>query len=431
MIPSPTFKYLRTDSGCVGHRRGGAYIAVLGIGLLVVTVGIAALASARVRARSSDLTMDAVLAREYARAAVEHGRAYIAGNASWRSARANGIWANKQTWGKGTFTLDVQNPSGSLNRSDLDSVVLTGTGTKGLASQTLSVRLDAARTPLSCLAVPMSGGGLVTLTASTLTSTGGPITSNAGITSVLATINGDVEACALIVGTGFRGTTTSGVAARQLPAATVADTYIALGTPIVHASLSKISGIRGFEKIVLSPRFNPAGTSNALGVYVIDCQNQAFVIDSCRIVGTLVVLNPGLGSEIRGSVNWTPAVDNYPCLIVMGNLAINTSSTTLSESSLNTNFNPDGNPYPYPGGVTDTTQTTSYPSVFDGLVYISGNLTTSNGPQIDTLVVGGTVGIGGSVKLDFDSKYFTNPPPGFYTLQMGLAPGSWQRVVSP
>ena len=55
------------------------------------------------------------------------------------------------------------------------------------------------------------------------------------------------------------------------------------------------------------------------------------------------------------------------------------------------------------------------PSQIAGLVYCSGNLTTSSNPVQNTgvLVVGGSWSGGGSISLAYDSYYAGNPPHGF------------------
>ncbi|MBL9001335.1 MAG: hypothetical protein JNK25_09390 [Phycisphaerae bacterium] len=416
--------------GTARFRRGGAYLAALGLGMLVVATGVGALATARVRSRTANLTLATAAARENARSAVELGRAIISRNSNWRTARANGEWITGQQFGVGTITLSVQNPNGALNRSELDPVVLTGTGDVGLARQSLSAQLEAVRTPLSCLTVPMSSGGLVTLNYSNVNPTGGPITSNGGITSVLATLNGDAEAVGSILGTGFRGKTTTGVAPRVLPSSSVAAPYIADGTAIPISSLPATSGVRYLRQTLLSPRTNPFGPPNAAGIYIIDCASQKLIIDNCRIVGTLVILNPAAGSEVRNGVHWTPAISNYPCLIVMGGFGLALSATTVSESSIGVNLNPPGAPYPYPSGSSNTTTTDTYPTIIDGLVYIAGTANLSGTVRVDLLIAGGAINAGGTVHLTYDDTYAKSPPPGFYTVMMRLASGSWRRVVA-
>jgi hypothetical protein len=62
--------------------------------------------------------------------------------------------------------------------------------------------------------------------------------------------------------------------------------------------------------------------TNAQGIYWIDCAGNKLVIERSRIVGTLLVTNPGAGSCINnGPINWTPAVAGYPALLVDADIA--------------------------------------------------------------------------------------------------------------
>ena len=66
------------------------------------------------------------------------------------------------------------------------------------------------------------------------------------------------------------------------------------------------------------PGVNPFGvTTNAQGIYWINCGGNKLVIERSRIQGTLLVVNPGAGSCIgNGPINWSPAVAGYPALLV-------------------------------------------------------------------------------------------------------------------
>lgn len=413
----------------LGSRRGTAYVVAVGIGLMVAAISLGGIAVARARAESSRLRRDEIQARVVAKSAIELARAMIASDSSWRTNQSNGAWVSGQSLQDADLEVSVSNPAGALNRSELDSVVVLADAAVGSARQRLSVQLDAKTVPLDCLAIPLTVGGAVTATTSTINPSGATIASNVSVTSVLATIRPNVEASVSIIGTGFYGTTTSGVSARKLPGSTVFDSYVAAGTAISISALPVVSFKPTLQKVVLSPASNPYGATNANGIYVIDCQGQSLIITNCRIAGTLVLLNPGLSTAVTGSVRWVPAVTNYPCLLVNGSIALQMSSSNLSEGALSTNFNPPGTPYVYPSGSTDSDTSDSYPSSIAGLVYVSGNVTTSNAPTVSVLVIKGTLSVGGTLTLSYDSTPYTTPPPGFYTVTMTPSQGSWKRIV--
>lgn len=418
-------------------RRGTAYLAAVGVGMLVATLALGAMLSARSRARAIQLQVDEGVARQNAIAAVNFARATIAAEADWRETYASEMWLNGVEMNGGTFGYAVVNPRGAINRDPLDAVIVTGDGQKGFARQRLSVYLDASKVPLTSLTVPMTVGGAISATSASITGSGLTIATNSSFTSVLSSIQPNVEARTAIIGTGFGGTTTTGTKARTLPATTVFSLYTQGAGTIAVSSLPSggLLGLGGKQLtgIVLSPNHNPYGSTNANGIYVLDCQNNAVTISNCRIVGTLILLNPGSGTTVSGSVQWTPALANYPCLMVQGSISISLSSSNLSESSERVNFNPSGVPFPFVGGSVDAQQDDSYSSVIDGLVYASGNVTVGGSSTVDMIIAGGsfTMNALGTLTIRDEPAYVADPPPGFYTVKMTPRAGSWSYVVDP
>lgn len=418
-------------------RNGTAYLAAVGVGMLVGTLAIGAMATARSRARAMQLQIDETIARQNAVAAVDYARATIAADSEWRTTYALGVQTNNFDMNGGKFGYTLVNPSGVINRDPLDAVIVTGEGTKGVARQRLSVFLDATKVPLTCLTVPVTIAGAISATSATIEGSGLTIATNSSFTSVLATIRPNVEARTGIIGTGFTGTTTTGRAARTLPASSVFAAYTATAASIPISSLPTGGllglGARQLTDVVISPSHNPYGATNSSGVYVLDCQNTPVAISNCRIIGTLVLLNPGVGTTVSASVQWTPAVANYPCLLVRGNITLSMSATQLSESTEKVNFNPPGAPFPFVGGAVDIVQDDTYPSVIDGLVYASGNVTVGGNTTLDMLVAGGTLTLNALSTLTIrdEAAYAADPPPGFYTVKMVPRAGSWSYVVDP
>jgi hypothetical protein len=152
------------------------------------------------------------------------------------------------------------------------------------------------------------------------------------------------------------------------------------------------------------------------------------VIRTMRLLGTLVILNPGAGSKIALAVNVAPAVANYPSLLVDGSISIETASAVLEESSSTGSLNPPGAPYL---GDADTDTTDTYPSHIEGLVFINGSVSTSNSPVLmDTLVVGGPMSAAGQLTLGYRETYIDDPPAGFsHSPVMTVLEGSWVRVI--
>jgi hypothetical protein len=240
------------------------------------------------------------------------------------------------------------------------------------------------------------------------------------------------------------GSTSYMAEARAMPdPATVFEYYKSAGTTIAIADLPfDGEGFYLISDALISPAANPYGSrlGNPEGIYAIDCLSQPIHVRNSRVVGTLVLLNPGSGSVIYGSMNWEPAIANYPALLVDGAMNFCLSSTALSEADLDKNFNPLGTPYE---ALDDSDLLDTYPSVINGLVYVSGDAATDEklvdaafaGLPIRSAVNGVTV-VGvtftATQNMDFtyDAKFFNDPPPGFGAGgDVAISPGTWRRVV--
>ncbi|MGE3182900.1 MAG: carbohydrate binding domain-containing protein, partial [Phycisphaerae bacterium] len=170
---------------------------------------------------------------------------------------------------------------------------------------------------------------------------------------------------------------------------------------------------------LLSPGVNTlSGGTNAQGIYVIDCANQNLIVENSRINGTLVLRNPGAGSQLRGAMNMEAAVPGYPTLMVEGFLNVNTTTAPLTEALAGRNLNPSSAEYPRDGGTSDSDTTDAYPSHFQGIVFSTGGFSFGR-----EAAVTGTVIANHSInfnQVDFsvthDSKIAANPPPGFTDL---------------
>jgi len=411
-------------------RRGSAFLLILGVTLAVTAISLGAITVVRSQMKYSDSLNDSAEARMYALSAIELGRYMVYADSSWRNNHSNGTWIATQSIGKGTYSLDALNPNGAMNNSNTDPLILTGTGSKGFATQKVQVTLSSAGAALTCLGTVATAGGGIT-TSATYSPASKIIASGANFTASSATVNCNAEAVGSISGSTFRGTQTPSATARTLPnASTIFSNYTSIGTTISYGSLPSTSGVAQFSNKLLSATVNPfGGGTNSSGVYVIDCQNSPINITGSRIVGTLVLLNCPSSSTINGSVNWTPFTSNYPCLLVQGSITINMSSTWLAESTVN--FNPSGTPY---NGISNSTTTDlNYTSAIQGLVYVSGNVSTSGSSSISMLMVSGSLSSvsGSTVTFAYSSTYQNNPPPGFTSSKMDISSLSWKQIVGP
>jgi hypothetical protein len=395
------------------------YVAVLGSAMAVTVMGLSAIMLARVERSSVGGLADAAAARFYAQSAIEMGEFKIRQNSNWRQTHTSGVWEANVPIGTGTYRLEgIDIVDGNLSNSPSDPVLLRGTGFQGQSRYKLQVTMTAKSNALTCLQVAMHAGTDLTFSSATVQSDQVTISANNSATASNSPVWAKVQVVNAASGNYFRSGFTPGITPRTMPGATVFDYYVANGTPIVYAGLPKSGGKTTIEKVVFSPTHNPYGLANPKGIYVIDCLTGDLRIYNTRIVGTLVILNPGVFS-VQQAVNWEPAIANYPSLLVRGNAELAFASSTLSENSLSVDFNEDGD------------KLDTYPSLIKGLTYASENVTTKTSVTIDgVLVIGGTLTAQNTLTLTYESTFLDNPPPGFGGApQMVVSPGTWKQLV--
>lgn len=419
----------------VPPRAGYLYVAVMITATLVGLVGLSAVSVARLNLRTTTRTADSSSADFLAQSAVEHALAVLKNDPAWRTTYQNNVEypGTAISMNGGTITWKLIDVDGSLLDDTSDTVRIYGIGRQGSATSVQSVQLYPTETPLSCTeaafhcASSVSLGGLINWATDDEISSNGSLTANAFGTS----ITGNVYAAGSITGS-ISGTQTSGAAARRMPGSSVFDFYKARGTWVDINALPVTNDKRMIEKAIISPTTSPWGLTNSAGIYVIDCGGQNLEIKNSRILGTLVLLNPGTGCLTSYGVHWDAAVSNLPALLVEGDFLIGHSHTNLKESDHSTNFNPTGTPF---DGEEDSDTTDEYASEINGIVYTSAKLTVL--AAFSRAHVNGSTICGSSSCISaatFNHKtVFTNyPPPGFAAgSEMEIIPGTWRRDVLP
>jgi Carbohydrate binding domain len=226
--------------------------------------------------------------------------------------------------------------------------------------------------------------------------------------------------------------------------------YVSIGTPLAltinriyvdDVVVRKAAAGRYIYKQLLSPTYNPFGTgqTNAEGIYWIDCANNKLIIERSRIHGTLLVVNPGTGSEIgTGPIHWSPAKPGYPALLVDADnaedadFAFRANNRVLSEKDNDTNFNPTGSPHDEFGD--DVDQVDNYASEINGLVAVEDTVNYSNRTLIrGQLIVGDDINnSSGTLEVEFQPDSLLCPPPGFQTPYLyKVRPGAVVKDVLP
>jgi hypothetical protein len=189
---------------------------------------------------------------------------------------------------------------------------------------------------------------------------------------------------------------------------------------------------------VLGPGVNPFGSTNSEGIYWINCNGNRLIIEHSRIVGTLLVVNPGANSCVSdGPIAWSPAVAGYPALLVdsdngtSADFAINASNCVLSEKDDGVNYNPAGAPHDELG--TNATTTDIYRSQIRGLIAIRHDLTYQNRALLrGPVIVGNNItSSSGELEINYLPDSLLNPPSGFWSYAYPRRTGSTQKVVLP
>ncbi|HET6249154.1 MAG TPA: hypothetical protein VFE47_15780 [Tepidisphaeraceae bacterium] len=400
---------------------------------------MAVMIAARINGRVIADANDSSKAEALAESAIEYALQTIANDPNWRADYPNALPIGPLNLGDGaiSFTI-VDDIDGNLTNNTYDSIRIYGTGTVRNARKIYSVRCTT-KTPLDCLQTAVSIGGPVSFTGTTLSGAASALfASNTGISANSVTFSGGLVLSApantVTINAPAGSTPAIVTGTRQLPdPAHAFDYYLANATAISISALPISNGNSMLQLAVLSPASNPFGQAvNPQGIYVIDCQGQTLQIANMRIVGTLIVLNPGPGSGVFQSNYIAPAVANFPSLLVRGDFTLAASISNLVDNAATgnaqtpaVNYNPPGTPYL---GTSDTTCTTAYPSRIDGILYISGNVAATNSPSINGVLIanGSFTQTGGSLTLSPGTSVTANPPPGFTSQVVVPMGGTWQ-----
>ncbi len=404
-------------------RRGSAYIVILGTAMIITVIGISAITLTRVQIRSANWVNDAVKARTCAQTGMQWALYKISSEPDWRTARANGQWVADQVIDDGTFTVWVTDPvDGDLADSISDPIRIKVGGYMGKARQMIQLECVPDVKPLEALSTCLHAAGNIELKGggSSFTVSDAPLSTNADLDNE-GTVSGEVEANTISRVGIITGTTTVPAPPKHAPDPKIFDTYKSLATVIPFPG--------DIKDALVTPGTNPFGATNADGVYYIDTGGSDIHITRSRIHGTLVISCPGKKVFIEDKVLLHNAREDYPVLIVDGNVEIKlkSDSSVLSEAESG-NMNPPGSPYE---GASDVDAVDVYPSEIVGLVHVRGMLEFKEPSVIKGVVIcEGNVITDKPVTVIHEPKYAETPPSGYiYADQMKISPGSWKQVM--
>lgn len=426
-------------SNSAHRRRGTLYVGVMMTATVVAVVGLCGLSVSILGVRSAQNARDAEAAAVLARAAVEEGVRLINANPSWRTSLQNNYdyspWVNNLNGGIIRFRyVDLD---GNFNNNSADGLRVYGTGQYGKATYVESVLLQPASSGVTCLEAALHCQGNINLASYCNIVTPQFLSTNGSVTATATQyeIAGDVQASGNVTGS-VTGSKSSGVSTRQMPGNTVFEYYLANGTWIDITAVPLTPGTRTISNQVFAPTLNPYGTKgNVEGIYVLDCQGQNLQVENTRVLGTLIIINPGTTCCFQKALLFSPVSPHFPAVMVQGNAQFDTAWDSLSELTQTKNFNPTGAPYE---NAVDSDTLDLYPSTIKGLTYVSGRLTIKANLAaecaFDGSVICTTIEMEstGDARFGYRPTHLNYPPPGFAkSAKMQIVPGTWQRTVLP
>ncbi|CAG0996302.1 hypothetical protein PHYC_02584 [Phycisphaerales bacterium] len=415
-------------------RRGTAYVAVLGLSLLVITIAVGASLAVRSQRSATSLRNDESEARQVGYAGIDWAWHTVASDRAWRDTYKNNVPVGPKEFGRGTMSFKlVDEADGTLSGNALQPVRMYAIGRANNAARGFSIELEPTGPALNVLDLPLYSAGTATVSG-TVYASGGPLVCAGLFTvSALSSLNGDIECGSVLRLGGVTGTVKTGVAPRVMPQNTLFDTYAAMGTTITFASIPA----GNMTGKLLTSTSNPYGTPCSAGVYVITVPSgSSLTITNCRIQATLVItLNTNSRLVLSGANLWEPPTGAMPTLLakssalLLGSVVFNGSLSPLSEATAGTNFNPASSPY---GVSVDSDLLDTYPAEIRGLVHITGgsvSITFTNDVSFKgCCIVENSVTVSGGAILTADPQLSKVPPFG-YIDPTGVAAraGTWRR----
>jgi hypothetical protein len=368
------------------RRRGTAYLLVVSSAALLAAAAVGASEILGARSRERVSMGEGDQARAAAQAGLEVACELLRkdpGGSTWRQrADDNQLTQNAPTLGGATYSLRISPESGTPKLvGSFAPIVVESRADLGGWTHRLRATFDPTLGNNPALSYPLVVGNTLNIIGGA--SGAGTIVCNSTARAHTASVSLPLLAASR-VGTTFDGGFTMLTTPFVLPPETVVDEYAARGTRILLGQLVS----NQLRRVVLSAGQNPFGAPNAEGIYVIDCMNQDVSVTQVRVLGTLVLLRPGPNTAIRDQTFFEAAKPEQPVLLVGGSIGFATSAGDLSESFIGVNLNPAGAAH---HGTTDADTSDFYPSMFEGIVYVNGDLKSSGFTTVEgSLIVRGS-----------------------------------------
>jgi len=395
-------------------KRGSIYILVL-TSALVLTFLVVGLSRLLIRLRQANRTVAQIEQAEiHAQLGIRHALLLTRVASDWRIVLPNGAWLSDVGIGDAQYTVMGVDPEDADLTDDPSQVVqLACTATVGDVSRTLTVQ--ARSRPSELLAYAAATGNDLVISNNVVIH--GNVTANQDIDKSGAGtwILGDAEAVGTIDKTNnITGTITPGADPKVFPnPEDIRNYYEPRATTIAYREV--------IERVVIGPNVNPYGAGNPDGLYKIYCDNRRIIIRDCRIVGTLMIISPKNDSLIEKGINWQPAREDYPALLIFdGDFSI-LPDRNLNEKDLNTDLNLPGEP-----GYGFISPMQSYSNLITGTIYSNRDLTCFKEATIaGAVIVAGTLTLTDDASLAADDNWDEHPTHAFVTPPLVPIRGTW------
>ena len=397
--------------------RGSLYFLTLASALILVALVLGTVSIIMQFRQYSRTSFQGELAQHYAQHGINHALFFTNIEPNWRNMLTSGIWLQDIAVDQATYTVEgIDTVDGDLATGANDPILFISTATVDGVSRSVQVQVTQETTPHELFNYAVAAGGNIDINNHARIN--GNITTNIDVdkTGADTWIFGDVEAVGIITETNnVSGTITEGADPKDFPDYNAIFTYYqAHATPIAYTPL--------IEDKLISHINNPYGPVNPDGLYKINCANQKIVIKDCRIVGTLVLINPKSDSTIEAAINWQPARPDYPALIIDGIFTIKPDKD-LDEAQRNTDFS-----LPAESGAGSITDV--YPNEIRGLIYSNNTLVVDKDFTLQgTIISDGMVDLKSNAAVTYDPSILDNPPPGFSKTLLQPVPGTWRELI--
>ncbi len=399
-------------------RRGSAYVLVLGAAMIVAMIGVGGAIASRTARKAAQLDSDGSALSHAAIGALRAAAGNAQNSVAWRAAAKAAPPLSLSVDGIAISTTATDPDDADLSNDLTGRVTFLATAMKGQARRMVSMTLSPDDSLSDALGSALHVHGNITVSTGAVLMSTARVSTNASVTG--GTIRANLATLGSIAAT-VSGTQTTLTSALAMPSGLEAR-YESIGTTI---PLSSFSG-RKIQYNVLGPTKNPFGSTNPLGVYVIDCAGNDFEVRDARLNCTLVLKNC-LKLTLTNTVLWTTPRADWPLVICSGPIHSDMVALNLSESTAGANFNPSNMPYQ---GSTDFDKVDSYPSMLQGVVYSASDFSINSG--VCTLegaaIIGGEVKLAGSASLRIRYKC-DSAPPGFARREYTADLTSLARVV--